>query len=98
MIEQVVIAAGCDAETRPFSPHITLARLKDVPRTLVVPYLAQHESFSRGPFEVKEFRLYSSALSRQGSGHSVEQIYPLVSGVEHDGRRQRGAPENLPCS
>jgi len=80
-IEQVIVAAGCEAETRPFSPHITLARLKDVPRSLVVPYLTQHASFTEGPFEVKEFRLYSSILSRQGSCHTVEQSYTLMAGA-----------------
>jgi len=76
-IENALVTAGCEAETRHFSPHITLARLKDVPRNLVAPYLAEHAGFSQGPVDVKEFRLYSSLLSRQGSRHIVEATYPL---------------------
>ena len=78
-VEQVMVASGCDAETRRFSPHITLARLKDIPRSLVVPYLAEHASFIEGPVEVREFLLYSSLLSRQGSRHTVEASYPLAA-------------------
>ena len=87
-VENVLVTAGCEAETRLFSPHITLARLKDVPRTLVVPYLTRHASFSEGPFEVKEFLLYSSVLSRQGSTHRVEKRYPLVAGAAPGGGKQ----------
>lgn len=76
-VEKALVAAGCEAEMRHFSPHITLARLKDVPRSHVVPYLAEHAGFSEGPVDVKEFCLYSSRLSRQGSHHTVEASYPL---------------------
>jgi 2'-5' RNA ligase len=97
-VEKVLVAAGCEAETRLFSPHITLARLKDVPRSLILPYLTQHASFSEGPFEVNEFRLYSSMLSRQGSSHRVEKSYPLLAGIAPGGGRQSGIPELSPCS
>jgi len=80
-VENALDTAGCEAEPRHFSPHITLARLKDVPRSLVVPYLAEHAGFSEGPVEVKEFRLYSSLISRLGSRHTVEASYPLSATV-----------------
>jgi hypothetical protein len=48
---------------------------------------------------VKEFRLYSSTLSREGSMHTVEQAYPLTAGV-YPGERERqlGPLEHTPYS
>ena len=77
-IEEQLVAAGCEPERRPFSPHITLARLRDFPRNQVVPYLTRYLSYASDPFEVTEFRLYSSVLSGQGSTHTVEARYPLA--------------------
>ena len=78
-IEEGLVAAGCEAEERPFSPHITLARLRDVPRHLVLPYLARYASFAAGPVAVTEYLLYSSVLNREGSMHRVEARYPLAA-------------------
>ena len=88
-IEERVVAAGCEAEGRPFSPHITLARLKGLPRHLLASYCARHAAFSAGPFAVKEFLLYSSVLTREGSIHTVEERYPLMAAP---------LPEVGPCS
>lgn len=90
-IEELLVAAGCEPETRSFFPHVTLARLRDIPRSMVGTYLARHASFSAGPFGVEQFLLYSSALFRQGSIHTVEQRYPLTSGAAPD------VPEHFPC-
>ena len=93
-LEASLIAAGCEPEQRSFSPHITLARLRDVPRARIIPYLGQHERFSAGPFETAEFHLYSSRLSHEGCTHTVEQTYPIPPCDERDS----GVPDPDSCS
>ena len=75
----VVMAAGLPAEERPFSPHITLARLKGTPHHLLAPYEEEHRWFAATPFPVAEFHLYSSTLTPSGALHRREGTYQLTS-------------------
>jgi RNA 2',3'-cyclic 3'-phosphodiesterase len=77
-IEEAVVAAGVVPEERPFSPHLTLARLKEPSRGDVERFLRQNESFAAPPFAVREFHLYSSRLSPKGAIHTRERTYPLL--------------------
>ncbi len=76
-IEARLVETGLEPEGRKFAPHITLARLKHTPATRVARFLEQHSLFFSQPFQVTEFRLYSSVLSAKGARHFVEQEYPL---------------------
>ncbi len=64
-------------EGRKFSPHITLARLKNSPVQKIANFLAGNGLFSQEPFQVEDFKLYSSILSPKGAYHKLEGIYPL---------------------
>jgi 2'-5' RNA ligase len=64
-------------EGRKFSPHITLARLKNSPVQKIANFLAGNGLFSQEPFQVDDFKLYSSILSAKGAYHKVERVYPL---------------------
>ncbi len=77
-VETAVAAAGLPTEERPFSPHITLARLRDHRGGDVAPFLAQNASFASGPFMVDAFHLYSSVLTAKGAIHRREASYLLV--------------------
>ncbi len=78
-IETSLTAVGVAPEERHFSPHITLARFKEVtPKGRITGYLQQHRSFTSSPFTVNEFFLYSSTLTPQGALHSREERYVLV--------------------
>jgi len=68
---------GVELENRKFSPHITLARLKETPAAKVGKYLAINGLFTSDPFAVDRFSLYSSVLGRKGATHVVEQAYPI---------------------
>lgn len=59
---------GVPPETRPFSPHLTLARIKEpVPLAPLRQAIAQLESLEFGRFQVDRFCLYLSELRPSGS-------------------------------
>jgi 2'-5' RNA ligase len=68
---------GLEAESRKFTPHITLARLKATSQGRVMDYLVDHALYASAPFEVDAFILYSSHLSPNGSLYRAEQSYRL---------------------
>ncbi|MDP2619775.1 MAG: RNA 2',3'-cyclic phosphodiesterase [Hyphomicrobiales bacterium] len=74
--EQLMQRAGLPPETRKFTPHVTLARLRDTKSRSLAEYL-ESRSFLGTPFEVTRFVLFSSQPSRGGGPYIVEQAYPL---------------------
>ena len=76
-VELALVGAGVEPEERGFSPHITLARLRETPADRVAALEEKHRQFSAGPFTVREFYLYSSTLTREGAIHRREATYPL---------------------
>ena len=78
-VETALVQMGIPPEARPFSPHITLARLKGVPPSLLASYEGEHRSFAATPFTVTEFHLYSSTLIPSGAVHRREGTYQLTS-------------------
>lgn len=77
-IESTLTGIGLPPEGRKFSPHITIARLKDPPMARVTNFMAAHSMFALPPFPVEEFHLYSSILTSRGAVHQIEETYPLV--------------------
>ena len=73
-VELALLGAGVAAEERGFSPHITIARLKETPPARVAVLEEKHHLFAAGPFQVLEFYLYSSTLTREGAIHKREAI------------------------
>lgn len=80
VIDKSLSGAGIAPESRPFSPHITIARLRGASRTLTSHFLEQNREFCLEPFLVTEFRLYSSSLTPAGALHTCEASYPLSKG------------------
>lgn len=76
-VDHALLAAGFSPEEREFSPHITLARLKDPADTAAGRFLARNASFSAPEFVVNEFCLYSSTLTPHGAIHTPELTVPL---------------------
>ncbi len=83
-LEEHVVAAtstcGFVAETRPFHPHITLARVKDRDRGVQLRELRKQilcrPTFSR--FNAGEFLLYESYLSGEGARYEVRGRFCLA--------------------
>jgi 2'-5' RNA ligase len=73
-------ACGFAAETRPFHPHITLARVKGQERGAHLRELRKQilgqPAFSR--FRAEEFLLYESHLSAEGARYEVRGSFPLA--------------------
>ena len=76
-IETALQRLGLPAEVRKFTPHVTLARLKNAPRPKVMEFITHQALFASGPFKVEQFALFSSQLSSGGSIYRVEREYPL---------------------
>jgi 2'-5' RNA ligase len=76
--DQATAALGVPAETRPFSPHLTLARIKE--RTDLRPLretIAGLPALDFGSFEANSFFLYQSALRPGGSVYTKLAEFPL---------------------
>ena len=76
-IDGTLAGIGLKPEGRKFSPHITLARLKNTPLQKVANFLSGNGLFNQEPFQVDDFKLYSSTLTPKGAIHTVERVYPL---------------------
>lgn len=76
-VEERLVAARVPPDARPFSPHITLARLREPAPAATASFLATHASFASEPFAVDAFHLYSSTLTPTGAIHRREASYPL---------------------
>jgi RNA 2',3'-cyclic 3'-phosphodiesterase len=76
-VEKALVRTGVEPEHRKFAPHLTLARLKDTPPTKLANFLAGNALYASTPFEVTEFQLYSSKLTREGAAHVKEVSYLL---------------------
>jgi 2'-5' RNA ligase len=78
-IETALEETGLQPEDRPFSAHITLARLKTPPpRDSVDRFMEKHARFQTNLIPVTRFILFSSILSPQGPRYTAEQFYPLA--------------------
>lgn len=77
-VELALIDAGIPPEDRKFSPHVTIARLRETPARLVMALEEKEKGFASNPFPVAEFHLYSSILTSSGASHTREASYPLT--------------------
>jgi 2'-5' RNA ligase len=75
--ERIMQRVGLEPEGRKFSPHVTLARLRDSSSRQVADYLATRGPLSTLAFPVSRFVLFSSRASVGGGPYVVEAAYPL---------------------
>ena len=76
-VERTCQAVGLEPERRAFHPHITLARWKGRRGHEVVRFLERTRGLASGSFEVREFILFESRLSRHGAHYEEVASYPL---------------------
>jgi 2'-5' RNA ligase len=78
-IGKALQASGVVIETRPYRPHITLARCKSqLPPEMMRDFLAQSGKLVLPPIPVSSFALYSSAPSAAGPVYRVERRFPAA--------------------
>jgi 2'-5' RNA ligase len=76
--ERLMQRIGLEPEGRKYTPHVTLARLRESSSRDVAEYLAARGFFRTSPFKVSRFVLFSSRASTGGGPYIVEASYPLV--------------------
>jgi len=75
--ERLLQRLGLEPEGRKYTPHVTLARLRDSSSHQVADYLSARGHFRSTSFKVSRFVLYSSRASVGGGPYVVEADYPL---------------------
>jgi RNA 2',3'-cyclic 3'-phosphodiesterase len=68
---------GLGPETRKYTPHVTLARLRGVSQAAVADYLAVRGGLVAEAFAAERFVLYSARDGTGGGPYVVEAAYPL---------------------
>ena len=76
--ERIMQRVGLEPEGRKYSPHVTLARLRDSSSRQVADYLAARGPLNGLSFPVSHFVLFSSRASVGGGPYVVEAAYPLA--------------------
>jgi 2'-5' RNA ligase len=76
-VERVSQDVGLEPEHRAFHPHITLARWKGRRTREVERFLERRPGLVSDPFDVTEFILFESQLSRHGVHYEAVATYPL---------------------
>jgi 2'-5' RNA ligase len=77
---------GLPKEERPFSPHLTIGRVKD-PRGLhaLSSAIADERARVMGRFQVSAIHLMRSDLSREGARYTILQVFPLSGSTGEGG-------------
>ncbi len=75
--ERLMQRVGLAPEGRKYTPHVTIARLRDSSSRQVAEYLSERGSFRSLPFAVERFVLFSSRASTGGGPYVVEEAFPL---------------------
>ncbi|WP_439923297.1 RNA 2',3'-cyclic phosphodiesterase [Nitrobacter sp. JJSN] len=76
-LERLMRRCGLDPEGRKFTPHVTLARLRDASNQDVADYLSVRGYFPSRVFTAERFVLFSSRASVGGGPYVIEDSYAL---------------------
>jgi 2'-5' RNA ligase len=71
-VQEAALAAGLEPELKPWHPHITIARCRDVSAQSLRKFLQLNAEFDAGMIRVEDFHLYSSKLTPAGPIHTRE--------------------------
>jgi RNA 2',3'-cyclic 3'-phosphodiesterase len=77
-VSDAALAAGLEADLRPWHPHITIARCQDISAQSIRPFLRAHADFDAGLVRIDSFQLKSSLLLPTGSIHTIELAVPAA--------------------
>jgi RNA 2',3'-cyclic 3'-phosphodiesterase len=85
-VEDSLAPLGIAKEDRPFSPHLTLGRIRDnVGITSLRDLLKRQEPLQLGSFSATAFYLYESQLSSSGSIYKKMAQFPINSNAPNFG-------------
>ena len=80
-VQEAAFQSGLEPEERPFHPHVTLARCRDVPESALRKFLKANAELDMGMFRIDSFHLYSSELTPAGPIHTRELTVPCSGGL-----------------
>jgi len=80
-VQEAALAAGLEPQLRPWHPHITLARCRDVSAQSLRKFLQSNTEFDAGMIHVEDFHLYSSKLTPSGPIHTRELTVHCSGGL-----------------
>jgi 2'-5' RNA ligase len=80
-VQERALAVGIEPELRPWHPHITLARCRDVSAQTLRKFLQSNAEFDAGLIRVDAFHLYSSKLTPSGPIHTRELTIHCSGGL-----------------
>ena len=78
-LERLMQRLGLEPEGRKFTPHVTLARLRNASSRDVAEYLHTRGPLFGSAFHISRFVLFSSRASVGGGPYVVEADYPLAA-------------------
>jgi 2'-5' RNA ligase len=81
-IDEALRPLGIAKEDRPYSPHLTLARIKNEDLRELREHIAKMTNLDFGTFQVSEFHLYLSKTGPNGSIYIPLASYPLLAAVQ----------------
>lgn len=87
--ERAARAAGLEPDSRPFVPHVTLARLRGVRPREVAQFIESHGRLQIPPFRVSRLAIFS-AKPGGGGPYAVEETIPLEDDGQDDEERLAG--------
>jgi 2'-5' RNA ligase len=71
-VYEAALAVGLEPELRPWHPHVTIARCRDVAPQSLRNFSKVNADFDAGMIRIEAFHLYSSKLTPGGPIHSCE--------------------------
>ncbi len=89
--ERLMRRVGLEPESRKYTPHVTLARLRDVSPGDVAAFIAMRGHFPKLSFMAERFVLYSARDSVGGGPYLVEAAYPFGASDDRSALRRSGA-------
>ncbi|HKX10660.1 MAG TPA: RNA 2',3'-cyclic phosphodiesterase [Stellaceae bacterium] len=77
-VESALQRIGIPPDTRRYTPHVSLARLRPPLGPKVQAFLGANALFRAEPFDVTEFSLIASYLTKSGAIYEDQAAYPLA--------------------
>lgn len=71
-VQEAALAVGLEADLRPWHPHVTLARCRDVAGGELRKFLKANAELDAGMFRVEAFHLYCSEVTPAGPIHTCQ--------------------------
>lgn len=77
-VDRALESRHLPVDKRKYTPHVTMARLKNSDNAKIAEFMQAHNLFASAPFAVDEFILYQSHNGKEGARYEELATYPLT--------------------